>query len=86
MTKILQTNIMLKDKEVTEQMYWDMLEVLPPVRQVTNAFLVGEPTDHGKDMRGTFAPRYQLFFRADGKYYDGGLASTKDFDTFIINN
>jgi len=29
--------------ETTEEMYWRMLEVLPPMKMTQNAFLVGEP-------------------------------------------
>ena len=76
---------MKKDKEVTEQDYWYMLEVLPPEMQASNAFLVGEPTDHAPDLSHKFGPRYALYFTHDGKYYYGGLASVSDFKTFLIN-
>ena len=30
----------------TEQMYWDMLEVLPPTKMIGENFLVGEAENH----------------------------------------
>jgi len=83
--KTLQTDLMKKDIEVSADTYWEMLEVLPPEMQVTNAFLVGEPTDHAPDLSHNVRPRFALYFTHDGKYYYGGLASVSDFKTFLIN-
>jgi len=83
-TKKLQTEFMLKDKEVSEKKYWEMLEVLPPEAMVSNAFLVGEPTDHSKDLSGNYNARYSLYFKDENKFYYGGEASIDDFKTFII--
>lgn len=85
-TKKLQTEFLLKDKEVPEKEYWDMMEALPPEAMVQNAFLVGEPQDHEKDLSGHFGARYSLYFRDNEKHYFGGYASISDFKTFIINS
>ncbi len=79
--KKIQTSFLLKDEEVTAERYNEMLGALPPERMVSNAFLVGEPTDHRGD---NGEPRFQMFFRDSGKYYDGGLCTIKEFDTFLI--
>jgi hypothetical protein len=53
-------------QEVTEERYWEMLEVLPPASMVRGAFLVGEPMDHD---RVTGRPRFDAFKCEDGKYF-----------------
>lgn len=73
---------MLKDKECTQEHYDEMLGAVPPERMTHNAFLVGEPWDHAKDLSGHFGARYELYFIEAGKCYNGGLASTGDFDAF----
>lgn len=65
-----------KQKEVSEEKYTDMLEVLPPQRMATNGFLVGEPYDHDHDGR----PRFALYMQELDRYYFAGYATTKDFD------
>jgi hypothetical protein len=81
----LQTEFLLKDKEVSEEKYDEMLGVLPPERATDNAFLVGEPTDHALDRSGRFGARYDLYFIHEGRYYYGGLASVSDFTAFVVN-
>lgn len=51
--------------EVTEDRYYNMLEVLPPAFQRGGAFLVGEPQDHHAV---TGRPRFDAF-KAVGKRY-----------------
>lgn len=75
----------MKDQPVSEERFWEMLGVLPPERAVHNAFLVGEPSDHAPDLSGHFGARYRLYFEEDGRHYDGGLASVRDFDVFTID-
>lgn len=82
--KTLQTEFLLKDKEVSEHHYMEMLASLPPRMQATNAFLVGEAYDTGLDMSGRNAPRYEMYFVEDECHYYGGLVSVSDFDTFLI--
>ena len=82
-SKKLQTEFMLKDSEVTESKYYEMLEVLPPEAMASNAFLVGEPTDHAKDLSGNFGARFDLYFKDGEKFYYGGLASLSDYQTFV---
>ncbi len=67
-------------EEVTEDKYDEMLCVLPPEIMVGNAFLVGEPVDH--DHYGN--PRYQLYFRNEGKHYAGGLLTKDDFEALLV--
>lgn len=52
--------------EVSEERYWDMLEVLPPAAMRRGAFLVGEAQDHHA---GTGRPRFSCFKEQDGKHY-----------------
>ena len=78
-TRKLQTEY-IKGEEVTRERYYEMLEVLPPQAMVQNAFLVGEPTDHGDHGRA----RYALYFTQDGKYFYGGLASENDFKIWLL--
>ena len=58
MSKILQTEFLGKQSEVTIEEYENMLGALPPRAMTSNAFLVGEPHDH--DRQGF--PRYSLYF------------------------
>lgn len=83
-TKKLQTDIMLKSEPTTEEIYFEQLGCLPPQAMVSNAFLVGEPFDHDKDLSGIFGARYDLYFIHKKKYYYGGLVSEGDFKTFLI--
>ena len=51
--------------ETTEEMYWEMLEALPPKRQDAQKFLVGEAhhTDaHGVDVHACFKEHNGRFF------------------------
>lgn len=77
---ILPANITGKyAKEVTEEEYDEMLGVVPPVRFINNAFLVGEAYDHVDE-----GPRYACYARIDGKYIYLGKMTTKTFDSFVI--
>ena len=49
--------------ETTEEMYWAMLECLPPRKMSQNAFLVGEPLRHNE--RGAV---HACFLRVGGVY------------------
>lgn len=51
--------------ETTEQMYWDMLEVLPPVRMDNRKFLVGEADHHNS----TGEPVYACFKKLGSKFF-----------------
>jgi hypothetical protein len=81
--KKLNTLLIEKKKEVTAEEYDEMLGVLPPERMSGNAFLVGEATDHVK-VGSRYYPRFELYFQHSGRYYYGGLATIKDFETFLI--
>jgi hypothetical protein len=61
--------------EVSEETYWDNLEVLPPFyfetlngKKVQGGFAVGEPSDHVETPEGTKAV-YQAYYKKDGKYF-----------------
>ncbi len=54
-------------KEVTEERYWEMLEILPPACQKQRGFLVGEPWDHHA-VSGR--PRYGAYLERGGKFYE----------------
>ena len=69
-------NASLSIEEVTEDRYYEMLCVLPPERMRNGAFLVGEPFNHN----GCGEPRFDYFFAKDGRYYYGGLKTTREFD------
>ena len=49
----------------TEEMYWEMLEVLPPRAQKRGAFLVGEADYHNAEGY----PVYSCFKRAGDTFY-----------------
>jgi len=78
--KKLQTEF-IKGTEVTEEKYYDMLGCLPPEEMCGNAFLVGEPSDHGGEGH---AARFEMYFIQDRKYYSGGLATVQDFRIFML--
>ena len=43
---------------ITEERYWELLEVLPPIYG-KNGFMVSEPCDHAKcEITGNVLPRY----------------------------
>lgn len=63
--------------EVSEEKYFDMLEVLPPAFQRGGAFLVGEPQDHHAV---TGRPRFDAFKMIDKKYFAASRPMTvKEF-------
>ena len=64
--------------EVSEEEYWDNLEVLPPYyfnsingKKVSGGFAVGEPTNHVKTPLG-YRATYSGFYKKDGKYFGVG--------------
>jgi len=77
---MLQTEFIIKQKEVTAEKYEEMLGCLPPERMTSNAFLVGEPVCHNSEGK----PMFDLYFTEGEKYYYGGLATVSDFNTWII--
>ncbi len=74
--KKFQTYWIMKDREVSENEYNEMLCCLPPERIARGAFLVG-------DASGVVRFRYALYVTENGRYYYGGLASVSDFDAFL---
>ena len=52
-------------QEVTEEKYYDMFEVLPPIMIAGKGFLVSEPWDHDAQ---TGAPRYAAYRFKHGKH------------------
>lgn len=55
-------------KEVTEERYWDMMEVLFPTEQIGDAFLIGEPYSSDDDGNPTY-----FAFRKLGPVYQESL-------------
>lgn len=49
-------------KEITEEDYYGMLDVLPPLRMRQNSFFVGEPY---------YRNMYSFYFTRQGKYFKG---------------
>ena len=72
-------------KEVSLEHYEDMLCVLPPKRREGTFFLVWEPSDH-KWLYSKWwevyewLPRYAMFGKIGGKYYDMWLYTEIEFD------
>ena len=58
----------------TENMYWEMLEVLPPRKQSRGAFLVGEASSHNAEGY----PVYSCFKRVGDSFF----AKSMTFDQF----
>ena len=74
----LQTEFIETKEEVSEEDYFEMLEVLPPERMAEGGFLVGEPTS--TNIAGELL--YDLYVRKDGRFYHAGESTTRDFDLF----
>ena len=53
-----------KWQEVTEEMYWEMLEVLPPSAWKGGAFAVGEPMTHDQ-----LGPVHETFVKLGERYF-----------------
>lgn len=52
-------------QQIEEEIYWDMLEALPPIYSRRNTFQVGEAHSHdrnGRPLYGTFTHHGDLFF------------------------
>ena len=60
-------------EETTESRYWEMLEVLPPEKMLSGAFLVGEPMDHDA---GSGKPRFEAFRQDGEKFYKASRPMT----------
>jgi hypothetical protein len=54
-------------KEITEDRYDEMLEVLPPVAMSGVGFMMGEPMDHDDTGAALFLP----FRRVGARYFEG---------------
>ena len=74
----LQTEFIQTKEEVSEEDYFEMLEVLPPERMADGGFLVGEPTR--SNIAGELL--YDCYVHKNGRFYYGGELTTKDFDLF----
>ena len=84
----LQTEFIEKQLTVSPEVYDNMLGAVPPIRMVSNAFLVGECYDHvpmvQNDGTSILKPRYALYYTEGGKHYHGGLTTLKGFDMFVV--
>jgi hypothetical protein len=64
--------------EVTEERFYEMLDVLPPI-YAPIGWMVGEACDHCPE---TGRPRYDAFVEWNGKFYGSdGPMTLKDFRT-----
>ena len=65
-------------KEVTEERYYEMLDLLPPAIFLYYGFLVGEPWTERQCSRRTHLtlPAFQPFVFRDGRYYEGDAPLT----------
>lgn len=52
-------------KRVSQETYWEMLEVLPPECMTGLGFLVGEPVDHNAEGQ----PRFEAFAEKGDSYF-----------------
>ena len=67
----------VKWSKVTEDKYWEMLEVLPPAVMTGLGFLVGEPLTHGAcPVTGKFGALYEAFAKVGKDYYVASEAMT----------
>lgn len=86
--KRLQVEFIESIRPVTEEHYDDMLGSVPLIRMVSNAFLVGEASDHimiyDKTMNKVATPRYELYYTTpearSNRFHYGGLATIAMFD------
>jgi hypothetical protein len=70
-------------KEVSDERYNEMLEVLPPALWLANRFLVGEPTSHRRcKITNKVMPTYAPFIFAFGRYYEGDPMTPAEFRAF----
>jgi hypothetical protein len=58
----------------TEAMYWQMLEVLPPIKMLGENFLVGEANDHNENGEASYA-----CFTKFGDTYKAKHLTVKEF-------
>ena len=61
--------------ETTEDMFYDMLGCVPPIRQRRKSFLVGEASYHNKRGEALFA----CFLSKDGRFY-AKYMTLREFD------
>jgi hypothetical protein len=67
-------------KECTEDLYDEMLCILPPALWLGYGFLVGEPYDHRRcTITNHVMPTYAAFFNAFGKFYEGDPLTVAEF-------
>lgn len=69
---------------VSGDLYYDMLECVPPEIVKGGAFLVGEPVDHGGDDN---VPRYECYsMRGTGSlyYFEGLMTRTMFVSTYML--
>jgi hypothetical protein len=62
----------------TENMYWQMLECLPPRKQTQNAFLVGEPLRHNGHGESVYS-----CFRQKGDLFEAKNLTVKQFEEIV---
>ena len=63
----------------TKNMYWEMLEVLPPEIMSQTAFLVGEVSSHNKDGKAV----YSCFRQVNDNYFAKNLTVAEFKNQFV---
>lgn len=78
----------LGNRRVTEEHYYNMLEVLPPAMMHDGAFLVGEPVNHKFCVYANdYAATYDCYaIASDGSYLGIGAISKAMFRRCFIKN
>lgn len=68
-TKLDLNKYMPNVSEVDEDLFWDMIECLPPIWGPNGIRQVGEPMDHDENNN----PTYMTFLDANDRYYYLGI-------------
>lgn len=76
-----------RGQEITEDVYYDFLNVMPPIslrggQGVTAGFQMGEPYCHRVDTRvGRSRPMFMTFTRSEGRYFYHGINFPAEVDS-----
>lgn len=87
MIKEFDTSTAQRGQEITEEVYYDFLNVMPPIslkggQGVTAGFQMGEPYCHREDTRtGAWRPMHMTFTKVDGRYFYQGINFPGEVDS-----
>lgn len=75
------TYLQITFTQITKELYWEMLECVPPEIMKNGAFLVGEPYDHC----ALGIPRFSGYFTRNETYWVSDQVMTRrEFCTFKV--